>query len=147
MSSSVCLKNPVSNGIRRAEHIQKRVSSRTGMTVTNHYTEVIIIISSQEQGSQGFTRKKNLFTGKYYAFHLIEKVIIAKGPMEDLEDSHPPFNKCLWQLSGDQEYSLSGLHSSSTKYMQVGIKQYLSLIKIIKKKEGEEWLVDCSTAF
>lgn len=42
--------------------------------------------------------------------------------MEDLQDSHPPFNKCLWQLSGDQEYSLSGLHSSSTKYMQVGIK-------------------------
>lgn len=69
-----------------------------------------------------FHKEKNLFTGKYYAFHLIEKVIIAKGPKEDLEDSHPPFNKCLWQLSGDQEYSLSGLHSKSTKYMQVGIK-------------------------
>lgn len=75
--------------------------------------------SREVKDSQG---KKNLFTEKYYAFHLIAKVIIAKGPMEDLEDSHPPFNKCLWQLSGDQEYSLSGLHSSSTKYMQVGIK-------------------------
>lgn len=69
-----------------------------------------------------FHKEKNLFTEKYYAFHLIEKVIIAKGPKKDLEDSHPPFNKCFWQLSGDQEYSLSGLHSSSTKYMQVGIK-------------------------
>lgn len=42
--------------------------------------------------------------------------------MEDLGDGHPLFNKSLWQLSGDQEYSLSGLHSSSTKSMQVGIK-------------------------
>lgn len=32
--------------------------------------------------------------------------------MEDLADGHPLFNKSLWQLSGDQEYSLSGLHSS-----------------------------------
>lgn len=63
--------------------------------------------------------------GGYYAFHLRERerdVIIARRPMEDLEGCHPPFNKSLWQLSGDQQYTLSGLHSSSTKYMQVGIK-------------------------
>lgn len=48
MSSSVCLKNPKSNGIRGAEHIEKKVPSWTGMTVTNCYTEVIIIILPQE---------------------------------------------------------------------------------------------------
>lgn len=46
MSSSGCLKNPISNGIRGAEHKWTKASSWTGMTVTSFYNEVRIL--SQE---------------------------------------------------------------------------------------------------
>lgn len=67
-------------------------------------------------------REKKPIYRKILCFSFDRKVIIAEGVAEDLGDGHPLFNKSLWQLSGDQEYSLSGLHSSSTKSMQVGIK-------------------------
>lgn len=95
---------------------------KASLMVSNPHREVIITILSREQGSQNFTGKKKPIYRKILCFSFDRKVIIAKGLLEDLGDSHPLFNKSLWQLSGDQEYSLSGLHSSSTKSMQVGIK-------------------------